>query len=90
VGTSLPSAPGLNFVRSVVEGAGCLLKEINLQHDFGHDATMMLVVNGEVRPRESRFRSSPALATFRQRPVVWPRTVGDRIGECDQSSLGAG
>ncbi|WP_197279816.1 DUF4365 domain-containing protein [Rhodopseudomonas sp. AAP120] len=42
----------MNYVRDVVEKAGCLLKEINLQHDFGHDATMMLVVDGEVRPRE--------------------------------------
>ena len=43
---------GVNHARSVVEQAGCLFKEINLQHDYGHDGTMMLVINGEVRPRE--------------------------------------
>lgn len=43
---------GINHVRAVVEGAGCLFKEINLQHDFGHDATILLVVDGEVQPRE--------------------------------------
>jgi hypothetical protein len=43
---------GVNFVRSVVEGAGSLFKEINLQHDFGQDATIVLVVDGHVRPRE--------------------------------------
>ena len=43
---------GVNFVRQVVEEAGCLFKEINLQHDFGHDATIILVVDGEVQPRE--------------------------------------
>ena len=42
----------MNFVRHVVEEAGCLFKEINLQHDFGHDATIILVVDGEVQPRE--------------------------------------
>jgi hypothetical protein len=42
----------VNFVRQVVEEAGCLFKEINLQHDFGHDATIILVVDGEVQPRE--------------------------------------
>src|SRR5258707_8589280 len=43
---------GVNVVRGVVEGAGCLFKEINLQHDFGQDATIVLVVDGYVRPRE--------------------------------------
>jgi len=43
---------GVNFVRGVIEGAGCLFKEINLQHDVGQDATMVLVVDGHVRPRE--------------------------------------
>jgi hypothetical protein len=43
---------GVNFVRGVVEGAGSLFKEINLQHDFGQDATVVLVVDGHVRPRE--------------------------------------
>jgi hypothetical protein len=43
---------GVNFVRSAVEGTGCLFKDINLQHDFGQDATILLVVNGQVRPRE--------------------------------------
>jgi hypothetical protein len=43
---------GVNYVRSIVEAAGCLFKEINLQHDFGHDATVVPVVDGEVQPRE--------------------------------------
>lgn len=43
---------GVNHARTVVERAGSLFKEINLQHDFGHDATIVLVVNGVVRPRE--------------------------------------
>jgi hypothetical protein len=43
---------GVNYVRTVVEGAGSLFKEISLQHDFGQDATMVLVVDGTVRPRE--------------------------------------
>lgn len=43
---------GINYVRAVVEDAGCLFKEINLQHDFGHDATILLVVDGEVQPCE--------------------------------------
>lgn len=42
----------MNFVHGIVEHAGCLFKEINLQHDFGQDATMVLVVDGHVRPRE--------------------------------------
>jgi hypothetical protein len=42
----------VNFVRGIVEGAGSLFKEINLQHDVGQDATMVLVVDGYVRPRE--------------------------------------
>jgi hypothetical protein len=47
---------GVNFVRGVVEGAGSLFKEINLQHDFGQDGTMVLVVDGHVRPREVAFQ----------------------------------
>lgn len=43
---------GINHARIVVEGSGSLFKEINLQHDFGHDATILLVVDGEVQPRE--------------------------------------
>ncbi|HEY1779941.1 MAG TPA: DUF4365 domain-containing protein [Roseiarcus sp.] len=55
-GNLITERAGVNYVRSVVEGGGCLLKEINLQHDFGHDATMMLVVDGQVRPREIAFQ----------------------------------
>lgn len=55
-GNLITERAGVNFVRSVVESAGCLLKEINLQHDFGHDATMMLVGDGRVRPREVAFQ----------------------------------
>lgn len=51
-GNLITERSGVNFVRSVVEAAGCLFKEINLQHDFGHDATVLLVVDGEVQPRE--------------------------------------
>ena len=36
----------------MVEGAGSLFKEISLQHDFGHDATFVPVINGNVHPRE--------------------------------------
>lgn len=51
-GNLVAERSGVNYARTVVEGAGCLFKEINLQHDYGHDATMMLVVDGHVRPRE--------------------------------------
>lgn len=43
---------GVNYARAVVENAGSLFKEINLQHDVGQDATIVLVVDGQVRPRE--------------------------------------
>jgi hypothetical protein len=43
---------GVNFIRGVVEGTGCLFKEVNLQHDFAHDASIILVVDGEVQPQE--------------------------------------
>lgn len=43
---------GVNYTRTVVENAGCFFKEINLQHDVGQDATIVLVVDGLVRPRE--------------------------------------
>lgn len=43
---------GVNYARSVVERSGCLFKETNLQHDFGHDATIVVVVKGRVQPRE--------------------------------------
>lgn len=43
---------GVNHARAVVEGAGSIFKEINFQHDYGHDASIMLVVDGVVRPRE--------------------------------------
>lgn len=43
---------GINHARVVVERSGSLFKEINLQHDFGHDATILLVIDGEVQPCE--------------------------------------
>jgi hypothetical protein len=43
---------GVNYTRSIIESAGCFFKEINLQHDVGQDATVVLVVDGVVRPRE--------------------------------------
>jgi hypothetical protein len=43
---------GVNYARTIVENAGSLFKEINLQHDVGQDATIVLVVDGQVRPRE--------------------------------------
>jgi hypothetical protein len=55
-GNLVTERAGVNFVRGVVEGAGSLFKEINLQHDFGQDATMVLVVDGHVRPREVAFQ----------------------------------
>lgn len=51
-GNLITERAGVNHVRSIVEGAGCFFKEINLQHDVGHDATIVLVVDGQVRPRE--------------------------------------
>lgn len=51
-GNLVTERAGINFVRTAVEGAGSLFKEINLQHDYGHDATIMLVKDGQVRPRE--------------------------------------
>lgn len=55
-GNVVTERAGVNFVRGVVEGAGSLFKEINLQHDFGQDATMVLVVDSHVRPREVAFQ----------------------------------
>jgi hypothetical protein len=55
-GNLITEREGVNFVRGVVEGAGSLFKEINLQHDVGQDATMVLVVDGHVRPREIAFQ----------------------------------
>jgi hypothetical protein len=55
-GNIVTERAGVNFVRGVVEEAGCLFKEINLQHDVGQDATMVLVVDGHVRPREVAFQ----------------------------------
>ncbi len=56
---------GVNYVRTVVEDAGSIFKEINLQHDYGHDATVMLVVDGVVRPREValQIKSGKSYAT---------------------------
>jgi hypothetical protein len=55
-GNLITERVGVNFVRSVVEGAGSLFKEINLQHDFGQDATMVPVIDGHVQPREIAFQ----------------------------------
>ena len=43
---------GVNYARTIVENAGNYFKEVNLQHDVGHDATITIVVDGVVRPRE--------------------------------------
>lgn len=51
-GNLVTERAGVNYVRSIVEGAGSFFKEINLQHDVGQDATIVLVVDGHVRPRE--------------------------------------
>lgn len=51
-GNFITERVGVNHVRTVVENAGSYFKEINLQHDVGQDATIMLVVDGHVRPRE--------------------------------------
>lgn len=55
-GNLITERVGVNFVRGVVEGAGSLFKEINLQHDFGQDATMVPVIDSHVRPREIAFQ----------------------------------
>lgn len=51
-GNLVTERAGINFVRTAVESVGSLFKEINLQHDYGHDATIMLVTDGRIRPRE--------------------------------------
>jgi hypothetical protein len=67
---------GLNYVRSVVEGAGCLFKEINLQHDFGHDATIMLVVDGKVQPREVAVQVKSGESYNSETTCELPATAG--------------
>ena len=43
---------GVNFVRSIIEGENCVFKEIHREHDYGHDAFVLLVENEEVLPNE--------------------------------------
>ncbi|MHC2001858.1 DUF4365 domain-containing protein [Methylobacterium sp. CM6241] len=51
-GNLVTERAGVNYARTIVESAGSFFKEINLQHDVGQDATIVLVVDGVVRPRE--------------------------------------
>lgn len=51
-GNIVTERAGVNYARTIVEGAGSLFKEINLQHDVGQDATIVLVVDGVALPRE--------------------------------------
>jgi hypothetical protein len=67
---------GINHARSVVEGAGCLFKEINLQHDFGHDATILLVAEGEVQPREVALQVKSGRSYNSERACHLPATAG--------------
>lgn len=67
---------GINYARTVVEGAGCLFKEINLQHDFGHDATILLVVDGEVQPREVALQVKSGSTYNSEYACHLPATIG--------------
>jgi hypothetical protein len=67
---------GVNFVRGVVEGAGSLFKEINLQHDFGQDATMVPVIEGRVRPREVAFQIKSGASYVSPAVCRLPATAG--------------
>jgi homoserine acetyltransferase len=43
---------GVNYVRSVVEANNSVFKEIDRQHDYGHDAFVLLVEGEQVLPKE--------------------------------------
>jgi hypothetical protein len=81
---------GVNFVRSVVEGAGSLFKEINLQHDYGQDATIMLVVDGHVRPREVALQIKSGASYISQGNCHLPATAAHIYfwAEHDLATLG--
>ncbi|EXS68137.1 DUF4365 domain-containing protein [Sphingobium sp. Ant17] len=67
---------GINHARVVVERSGSLFKEINLQHDFGHDATIILVINGEVQPREVALQVKSGLSYNTEYKCHLPATAG--------------
>jgi hypothetical protein len=67
---------GINHARLVVEGAGCLFKEINLQHDFGHDATVLIVLDGEVQPREIALQIKSGRSYISGHHCSVPATAG--------------
>jgi len=67
---------GINFVRGIVEDAGCLFKEVNLQHDFGHDATIVLVADGEVQPREVALQIKSGASYAGEAACHIPASVG--------------
>jgi hypothetical protein len=67
---------GINYVRAVVEASGSLFKEINLQHDFGHDATILLVIDGEVQPREVAVQVKSGRTYNSARSCHLPATAG--------------
>lgn len=67
---------GINYARVVVEGAGCLFKEINLQHDFGHDASILLVLDGEVQPREVALQVKSGQSYNSEDACHLPATAG--------------
>ena len=43
---------GVNYVRSIVEENNSVFKEIAQQHDYGHDAFVLLVEGEQVLPKE--------------------------------------
>jgi hypothetical protein len=66
---------GVNFVRGVTEAAGCLFKEINLQHDFGHDGTIMLIKDGNVLPREVALQIKSGISYISSTTCSIPATA---------------
>jgi len=75
-GNLVTERAGINYVRTVVESDGCLFKEVNLQHDFGHDATIVIVVDGEVQPREVALQVKSGRSYNKKGACQLPATAG--------------
>ncbi len=50
--TNATERKGVNFIRKLFEDANCVFKEVNKEHDYGHDAFVLLVDGEEVTPKE--------------------------------------
>jgi len=50
--TNTTERKGVNFIRKLFEDANCVFKEVNKEHDYGHDAFVLLVDGEKVTPRE--------------------------------------